>query len=77
MSHTHLNVESFDNSKHNIILISDHTDTLFMSKTIGPYKVARELRLAGYEVAVLHHAHIFSYEEIEHILTNLISYGNK
>lgn len=73
MSPAHLNVERFDNSKHNIILISDHTDTLFMSKTIGPYKVARELRLAGYEVAVLHHIHIFPYEEIEHILTNLIS----
>lgn len=63
----------FDNTKPNIILITDHTDTLFLTRSIGPHKVAHELRQAGYEVAVLNFAHIFCYEEILHILKNLIS----
>lgn len=66
-------MSKFDNTKPNVILISDHTDTLFMSKTFGPYKIARELRLVGYQVAVLHHAHIFSLDEIQEILDKLIS----
>lgn len=63
----------FDNSKPNVILISDFTDPLFMTKSIGVYKIARELRLAGYQVAVIHHAHVFAYDEILHILENLIT----
>lgn len=64
---------TFDNTKPNVILISDHTSQNYMMKTFGPFKIARELRLAGYEVAVIHHAHIFTYEEIAKILTTLIS----
>jgi len=63
----------FDNSKPNIILIADVTDTLVLGKSFGIFKVAQELRLAGYEVAVISHAHIFSYDELKHILSNLIS----
>ena len=63
----------FNNSKPNIILISDFTDTLFLSKSFGSFKVADALRKAGYEVAVLSHAHIFSYDEILNILKHLIS----
>jgi hypothetical protein len=63
----------FDRSKPNIILISDYTDNNFMIKSIATFKLARELRLAGYQVAVLYHLHIFKFEEILHILENLIS----
>jgi radical SAM superfamily enzyme YgiQ (UPF0313 family) len=42
-------------------------------KSFGVYKIARELRIAGYEVAVIHHLHVFSYDEICLILKKLIS----
>lgn len=63
----------FDNSKPNVIFISDQTDWIGLPKALGVFKVARELRLAGYEVAVLYHASVFSFDEICHILKNLIS----
>jgi len=65
--------DKFDNSKPNIVLISDVTDTLLLSKSFGVFKIARELRLAGFEVAVLHHAHIFSYKEIKNCLSHLVN----
>lgn len=63
----------FNNTKPNVILISDSTDVLGMPKTLGPYKVAHVLREHGIEVAVIHHASIFSIREILHALTHLIS----
>lgn len=68
-----MNEDRFDKVKPNVILITDHTDTVFLTRSIGPHKIAHELRLSGYEVAVLNFAHIFSFEEILHILQNLIS----
>lgn len=63
----------FDNTLPNIILISDQPHPLHMMKNVGVAKVAHELRLAGFQVAVLQHLHIFSVDEIKHILTALIS----
>lgn len=63
----------FDNKKPNIILLSDLTNSMTLAKTVGPYKVAYELRSAGYEVAVIHHLHMFSFLELQYILQNLIS----
>lgn len=63
----------FDNTKPNVIILADITDELYLSKSLGPYKVASELRRSGFEVAVIHHLHIFEYEEIKEILTKLIS----
>ena len=62
----------FDNTKPNVIIISDKTEVLSMIKTAGPYKVASELRIAGFEVAVIHHLSCFSIDEIKHVLKNLI-----
>jgi radical SAM superfamily enzyme YgiQ (UPF0313 family) len=59
--------------KPHIILLSDFTDSAFLTKSIGAHKVAYELRQAGYDVAVINHLHMFSYEELLHILSNLIS----
>jgi len=66
-------IDYFDNTKPNIIIITDLTEEMTMPKIFGTFKVARELRLAGYEVVVLQHAHIFSIDEILNILSQLIS----
>jgi len=63
----------FNNTKPNIILISDYTFVPGIVKTLGPYKVAYILRQAGFEVAVIHHASIFSLSELRHMLADLIS----
>lgn len=65
--------EWFDNSRPNVIFISDITETYGLTKSYGPYKVAYELRQAGFEVFVLHHAHVFAPEEIFDILSGLVS----
>ncbi len=63
----------FDNTKPNVIILADITDANELMKGIGPHKVANRLRKNGYQVAVIQHLHVFSYEEIEHILTQMIS----
>ncbi len=63
----------FDNSKPNCIIFSDLTDVLSLVKTMGPYKVASELRTAGFEVLVVHHLHVFTIDQLKHILKNTIS----
>jgi len=63
----------FDNTKPNVILLTDHTDTVFMQKCLGPLKVAHELRKNGYEVLVINHLHIFSPDELLYILKEKIS----
>jgi radical SAM superfamily enzyme YgiQ (UPF0313 family) len=63
----------FDNTKPNVVLISDFTDVLSMAKTLGPYKIAHVLRQHGIEVMVIHHASVFSLSEILHVLENVIS----
>lgn len=63
----------FDNSKPNCIILSDRTDVLGMAKTLGPYKVASELRASGFEVLVIHHLHVFTLDEIKQILQQAVS----
>lgn len=63
----------FDNTKPNIILLGDSTEVHGMPKNLGPYKVAHTLRLAGYEVLVIHHCHVFSMNEICQILEHAVS----
>lgn len=63
----------FNNSLPNIIILTDHTDPVFMQKVLGPMKVAHELRKAGYQVAVINHLHIFSLDELFYLLKSLIS----
>jgi hypothetical protein len=59
--------------KPDIILLTDHTDTIFLNKLLGPHKVAHELRRAGYHVVVINHLHIFTFEEICYLLEKLIT----
>jgi hypothetical protein len=63
----------FDNSKPNIILLTDITDPIMLSKLFGVSKVACELRNAGFEVAVINHLHIFSIDELKHMLSQMVN----
>lgn len=63
----------FDNSKPNIVLLTDHTDPLLLIKLFGASKVACELRKAGFEVAVINHLHTFTVDEIKNILGQLVN----
>jgi hypothetical protein len=63
----------FDNTKPNIILLSDKTSEFEMNRTLGIYKLAHCLREAGFEVAVLHFLSMFTIDEVKHALTHLLS----
>jgi hypothetical protein len=63
----------FDNTKPNIILLTDFSNVITMEKTLGSYRVASQLRHAGFEVAVIHHLSTFSVGEIKHTLSHMIS----
>ena len=63
----------FDNTKPNVILLTDFSNVISLEKTLGPYRVASQLRLAGFEVAVIHHLSAFSVNEIKHTLSHMIS----
>lgn len=63
----------YEPTQANIILFTDTTDVLTMQKTLGTYKVAHELRKAGFQVAVINHLHTFSFEEIQDLLQQLIN----
>lgn len=56
-----------------VILLSDITDVIAMEKTLGPFKVASELRRHGFRVAVIHHLSVFHPDEILQILDQLIT----
>jgi hypothetical protein len=63
----------FDNTKPNVILISDKTSIPYMERILGPYKAAYSLREAGFEVSVIYNAHTFSIDEMKHTLQHLVS----
>lgn len=56
----------------NILLLNDVTDEVFLSRTLGPYKVASALRNNGYKVQVIDFLHTFSLDEIEEALKDFI-----
>jgi radical SAM superfamily enzyme YgiQ (UPF0313 family) len=66
-------MEHFDNTKPNIVILTDKTDIIGMEKAIGVYRAAFALRDAGFEVAVINHLHVFSLDELKHILSYTIS----
>ena len=66
-------MEHFDNTKPNIVILTDKTEIIGMEKSIGVYQVAFALRDAGFEVAVINHLHVFSFDELKHMLSHIIS----
>jgi len=65
--------KTFNNTKPNIILLTDYTDVLTMQKQYGAHKIAYQLRIAGYEVAVINHLSVFTVDEIKHLLESLVT----
>ena len=63
----------FDNTKPNVILLADFSKVIYQDKTLGSYRVASQLRSAGFEVAVVHHLSSFTVDEIKHTLSHMIS----
>jgi radical SAM superfamily enzyme YgiQ (UPF0313 family) len=63
----------FNNTKPNVILITDYTEVVSLNKLFGVHKIAYVLRQAGFEVAVINHASVFSIAEIEHLLSQLVT----
>jgi radical SAM superfamily enzyme YgiQ (UPF0313 family) len=63
----------YDSTQPNIIILTDCTDKLTMQKALGSYKVAHELRKAGFQVAVINHLHIFDFNEILDLLSQLVN----
>lgn len=66
-------MDYFDNSKPNIIIFTDITDIIGMQKVLGTYKAASALRDAGFEVVVINHLNVFTFDELKHILSHTIS----
>lgn len=63
----------FNNSKPNVILITDDTDIITMGNLLGPFKVAHILKEYGIEVAMINHASALSFAEITAVLKEIIS----
>lgn len=63
----------FDNSKPNVVLLTDFTSTVLTQRPLGAHKVAHELRSAGFEVLVINYLHLFTLEELVSVLKLAIS----
>lgn len=63
----------FDRSKPNVILLTDVTMKHALQKSAGAYKVAHELRQAGFEVLVIAHLHAFTAAEIGGLLDRSVN----
>lgn len=58
---------------HNVILLTDYTDSLFLTKILGPYKVAHELRKLGIDAVVINHLHMWDVDELQKFVESLIT----
>lgn len=58
---------------HNVILLTDYTDSLFLTKILGPYKVAHELRKLGIDAVVINHLHMWDLDELHKFVESLIT----
>lgn len=63
----------FDNTRPNVILLTDSNENAPVGRMLGVARVAQELRDAGFEVAVIYYAGLFSYQELCQVLRHLIS----
>lgn len=56
-----------------VVLFTDFTDTVLLSKILGAYKIAHALRQQGHSVVVVDHFHMWRLEETKSLLDRLIS----
>ena len=66
-------MDYWDPNRPNIVLLADDSDPLWMMKCNGVERLASELRLAGYQVAIVNHLHTFDYEELKYFLSHIIN----
>jgi hypothetical protein len=58
---------------YDFIFFTDLTDTIYIAKTIGPFKCAHVLRSAGYSCLVIDHLHAFDYAELTTLIDKVFS----
>ena len=61
------------NTIYDFIFFTDLTDTIYVTKTIGPFKCAHVLRSAGYSCLVIDHLHAFNYNELTTLIDKVVS----
>lgn len=57
----------------NAIILTDFTDAVSLTRILGPYKVAHELRKHGIDTTVINFLHMWTYDEIVALLSQLIN----
>lgn len=63
----------FDRTKPHVLILSDVSDTIYIERSIGPYKVASILRDIGIDTFVIHYLGTFTITEIKNILNEFIN----
>jgi hypothetical protein len=58
---------------HNVIILTDFTDTVFLPRMLGPYKIAHELRKLDIDVTVINHTHMWALDELLEYVGSLIN----
>jgi hypothetical protein len=58
----------FDNTRPNVILLTDSNESAPVGRMLGVARVTQELRNAGFEVAVVYYAGLFEYDELCRLL---------
>jgi radical SAM superfamily enzyme YgiQ (UPF0313 family) len=56
----------------NVVFLTDTTDVVTVQKTLGTYKVAHELRQAGFQTTVINNLHTFEFSELLSLLSQLV-----
>ena len=68
-----ISINMKNNTPYQFVFFTDVSDTPCVSKTIGAYKCASVLRSAGYSCLVVDHLHSYSEEELDELLTKVIT----
>lgn len=63
----------FDNTRPNIIILTDSNENAPVGRMLGVARITQELRNSGFEVAVIYYAGLFEYAELCRLLKHLIS----
>jgi radical SAM superfamily enzyme YgiQ (UPF0313 family) len=58
---------------HNAIILTDYTDSVFLTRPLGPYKIAHELRKLNVDTIVINHIHMWNQDELHEFINSLIN----
>ncbi len=62
---------------YDVVLFTDVTDTILVTKAIGAYKIADVLRENGYKVLVVDHLHTFTQDEFNKVIEKSVGSNTK